>query len=112
MTTATNSSWDTKRTAETRMIEDSLKTHFDQVDAYRYNSACIRLRVIDARFEQLAREKRDAMVEIFIEKLPAETQTDIVTLFTFSPKELVQQEASFREFMFNSEFEDPSPTLL
>ena len=112
MTTATISSWEAKRTAETRMVEDSLKSHFEQVDAYRYNSACIRLRVIDARFERMSREARDALVEELIEQLPPETQTDIVTLFTFSPSEVAQKSTSFREFLFNSEFEDPSPSML
>lgn len=112
MTTATTASWEAQRTAETRMVEDSLKSHFEQVDAYRYNSACIRLRVIDSRFERMSREKRDAMVEELIEKLPPETQTDIVTLFTFSPAELAQESTSLREFMLNSEFEDPSPSML
>ena len=40
--------WETKRTDETRLVEAELvKARFEQVDAYRYNSASIRVRVID-----------------------------------------------------------------
>jgi stress-induced morphogen len=82
--------WEAKRTDETRLVEQALKgAGFDQADAYRYNSASIRVRVIDQRFEGLSREKRDDMVEPHLDKLPEETQRDIVTLFTFAPSELM-----------------------
>ena len=111
--TTTVPAWHTKRTEETRMVEEVLKQGgFDQVDAYRYNSASIRVRVVDQRFEGLSREKRDAMVEEYLDKLPPETQRDIVMLFTFAPSELVRTPTTFREFMLNSEFDDPSPTVL
>jgi stress-induced morphogen len=112
MTTTATPPWEAKRTAETRMVEESLGPHFQQVDAYRYNSASIRVRVIDDRFEGISREKRDAMVEEHIEKLPPETQRDIVSLFAFSRSELAQTPKTFREFMQNTEFESPSPTML
>ncbi len=60
----------------------------------------------------MKREQRDAMVEAELDKLPPETQRDIVTLFTFAPSELAQTPKTFREFMQNTEFEDPSPTML
>jgi stress-induced morphogen len=112
MTTATTPQWEAKRTAETRMVEDRLKPHFERVDSYRYNSASIRVRVIDSRFEGMSREKRDAMVEEQLDQLPPETQRDIVTLFTFAPSELTRTATNFREFMQNTEFEDPSPSML
>src|SRR5271163_4104666 len=112
MTTTTTLPWEAKRTDETRMVEDRLKTQFRQVDAYRFNSASIRVRVIDPRFEGMKREQRDAMVEAELDKLPPETQRDIVTLFTFAPSELVQTPKTFREYVQNTEFDDPSPTLL
>ena len=63
MTTATPA-WHAKRIEETRMVEEVLgQGGFDRVDAYRYNSASIRVRVIDRRFEGMPREKRDAMAE-------------------------------------------------
>ena len=95
------------------MVEEALReAGFERADAYRYNSASIRLRVIDSKFEGLSREKRDAMVEAVLDKLPEETQRDIVTLFTFAPSELQQTPRTFREFMLNTEFEDPSPSML
>ena len=109
--TTTTPRWEAKRTDETHMVEDQLSSHFRQVDAYRYNSASIRIRVIDPRFEEMKREQRDAMVEAELDKLPPETQRDIVTLFTFAPSELTQTPKSFREFMRNTEFDDPSPTM-
>jgi len=108
----TKQTWDTKRTPETRMIEDLLGKHFDQADSYRYNSASIRVRVIDSQFEGLSREKRDGLVEQYLGTLPIETQRDIVTLFTFSPSEVNHTPATLREFLLNTEFEDPSPSML
>ena len=44
--------WERKRTDETRQVEEVLRqAGFQQADAYRYNSASIRVRVIDPRFE-------------------------------------------------------------
>jgi hypothetical protein len=99
MTTIITPRWESKRTDETRMVEDSLKGHFERVDSYRYNSASIRVRVIDSRFENMSRENRDGMVEPVLDKLPPETQRDIVSLFTFAPSELTQTPKTFREFM-------------
>jgi hypothetical protein len=94
------------------MVEDLLRRHFQQADSYRYNSASIRVRVIDSRFEGMPREKRDAMVEQYLDQLPPETQRDIVTLFTFAPSELERMPKTFREYMLNTEFDDPSPSML
>jgi hypothetical protein len=113
MTTATRCPWEAKRSDETRMVEDTLtKAGFETVDAYRYNSASIRVRVIDKRFEGLSNEDRDAMVEPHLAKLPEETQADIISLFTFSPSELEQEPRLFKGFLQNREFEDPSPSML
>lgn len=112
MTTATTPRWEAKRTPETRMVENHLRKHFAQADSYRYNSASLRVRIIDPKFEGLSREKRDAMVEPYLDQLPTETQRDIVTLFTFAPSELEQKPTTFREYMLNTEFDDPSPSML
>ena len=112
MTTATTSPWEAKRTPETRSVEDLLRQHFKQADAYRYNAASIRVRVIDPRFEGMPREKRDGLVEPYLDMLPPETQKDIVSLFTFGPSELGQPPKNFREYMRNTEFDDPSPSTL
>ncbi len=112
MTTITTPLWEAKRTSETRMVEELLRQHFKQADCYRYNSASIRVRVIDPRFEGMSREKRDAMVEQWLDKLPPETQRDIVTLFTFAPSEIERTPTTFREYMLNTEFDNPSPSML
>ncbi len=107
------SAWESKRTDETRLVEEVLrKAGFTTVDAYRYNSASIRVRVIDARFEGVSHEDRDAMVEPHLEQLPERTQADIMNLFTFAPTELQQTPKTFREFLLNVEFEEPSPSML
>ena len=104
--------WESKRTPETRMVEAHLASHFARPDSYRQNSASIRVRVIDPRFEGLSLEKRDAMVEPLLDELPPETQRDIVTLFTFAPSELAHGSPSFRESLLNLEFEDPGRSQL
>ena len=113
MTNTSAPAWETKRTDETRQIENLLReAGFEQVDAYRYNSASIRVRVIDRRFEGLSVEKRDSMIEPYLEQLPERTQADIMSLFTFAPTDLKPKTDSFRTFVMNSEFEDPSPSML
>jgi hypothetical protein len=113
MTNTSATAWESKRTAETRDVEEVLlKAGFAAVDAYRYNSASIRVRVIDPRFERLRHEQRDAMVEPYLEQLPERTQADIMNLFTFAPSELQQTPKTFREFLLNAEFEAPSPSIL
>ena len=88
------------------MVERVLRdAGFERVDAYRYNAASIRLRVIDQRFEGKAVEKRDAMVERHLKKLPDRTQGDIISLFTFAPSELQQTPKPLREALLNLEFE-------
>ncbi|HEX7448385.1 MAG TPA: hypothetical protein VF306_12610 [Pirellulales bacterium] len=113
MTNMTAPPWETKRTDETRRVEDTLRNAgFEMVDAYRYNSASIRVRVIDSRFEHLSPEKRDAMIEPHLDQLPESTQADIISLFSFAPSELQQAPKTFRQFLLNAEFEDPSPSML
>ncbi len=51
------------RTRETREIDRFLQQYFQHSLAYRFNSASIRIRVIDPRFEGRSREERDGMVE-------------------------------------------------
>jgi len=113
MTTTLAAKWEAKRTDETRQIEDVLReAGFAQVDSYRYNSASIRLRVVDPRFEKLSPEKRDALVEPHLEQLPERTQADIMSLFTFAPSEVLQSAGSSRACILNVEFDDPSPSML
>ena len=85
---------------------------FQQVDAYRYNSASIRVRVIDARFAGRSRADRDALVEPHIERLPESTQADIINLFMFAPSEVEGDSKSLKQWLLNTEFDDPSPSML
>jgi hypothetical protein len=113
MTDVSTSRWETKRTEETRHVEDVLRrAGFHRADAYRYNSASIRVRVIDPQFEGLSREERDAMVEPHLGQLPERTQADIINLFTFAPSEIQDPAKMLKEFLLNVEFEDPSPSML
>jgi len=52
------------------------------------------------------------MVEPHLEQLPERTQADIMNLFTFAPSELQQTPETFREFLLNAEFDNPSPSML
>ncbi len=113
MTQKTARAWEAKRTEETRMVERVLRqAGFKKADAYRYNSASIRVRVIDQQFEGMPTEKRDAMVEPYLRELPERTQADIMNLFTFAPSELQHTPKTLKEFLKNTEFEDPSPSIL
>lgn len=113
MTDTIAPAWEAKRTDDSRQVEEILrKAGFEQVDAYRYNSASIRVRVIDSRFKGLSAEQRDAMVEPFLSNLPERIQADIVRVLTFAPAEIEEGSKHLRELLFNREFEDPSPSML
>jgi hypothetical protein len=113
MTNILTPPWESQRTDETRHVENVLKEcGFPQADAYRYNSASIRVRVIDPRFEGLSHADRDAMVEPCLDTLPERTQADIITLFTFAPSELEQSTGAIRELFLNTEFERETRSLL
>lgn len=109
MTQATKARWEQMRTEETRQVEDRLRTKFPKVDVYRYNSASIRVRIIDPRFEGKSVEQRDKMVEPLLKQLPPDTERDIINLLTLYPGEPGK---SLKAQFANSEFEDPSPSLL
>lgn len=107
------SCWEDMRTDETRRVESVLRdAGFEQADAYRYNLASIRVRVIDGRFAGLSPEARDNLVEPHLATLPESTQADIVSLFTFAPDELVDPQKTPKQYLLNAEFIDPSPSML
>ena len=95
---ATMPRWETMRTEETR-----------RVNAYCYNSASIRVRVIDDRFEGLSNEARDDLAAPLIDRLPTETQADILVLLAISPDEIGGHN---RYSFINFDFDDPSPSTL
>lgn len=111
MSQSVQANWESKRTDESREVEKALlQAGFERVDAYRYNSASIRVRVIDSRFQGKSAEERDNLIEPHLAKLPETIQSDIVNLLTLTPEET--QSMKFREFLLNSEFEDPRPSML
>lgn len=113
MTEAIVSRWEAKRTNESREIENVLKQGgFQQADAYRYNSASIRVRVIDPKFKGVDIDDRDRLVEPYLAKLPEEIQGDIITLLLLTPEELSDPDVGYRFLLINREFEDPSPSML
>jgi stress-induced morphogen len=98
------------RDADSLEVERVLREEFPETDAYRYNSASIRVRVVDPRFEGKSDEERDSMVERYLDRLPENLQADIMNLLTFAPGEA--EEGSLRDRLMNLEFEDPSPSTL
>jgi hypothetical protein len=60
----------------------------------------------------MSTERRDAMIEPYLDTLPERTQGDIISLLTFAPSELQQTPKTLRQFLMNTEFEDPSPSML
>ncbi len=105
----TISEWEGLRTDESRKLEAALREHFQSADAYRYNSAALRVRVVDPRFKGLSREQRDDLVEPVLSSLDESTQGDIMNLVLLYPGE---ERDSFRAQIFNAEFEHPSESML
>jgi hypothetical protein len=101
--------WENKRTQETREIESLLGQQFDRVEDYRFNSASIRVRIIDQRFEGKSMAEREEMVLPLIRKLPAKTRDDILLLLKLAPSEL---QGDNRHLLVNLEFEQPLPSRL
>jgi stress-induced morphogen len=101
--------WEAKRTGESRKVEKVLRKEFPNTDAYRYNNASIRVRIVDPRFEGKSIEERDAMVEPLLDQLPESIQADIMNLLTLYPEETAK---SVKALAANVEFEEPSESTL
>lgn len=93
-----------QRGRQSRQVERVLRKNFAQVDAYRYNLASIRGRVVDPRFEGKNRLERENLVLPAVATLPASTQNDIVFLLLLAPGERDRSP-------MNVDFEDPSRDL-
>ncbi len=91
------------KTPESASIEQALGRAFEDVSSYRYNSASIRVRVIDERFRGKSPSEREALVAPLLEALPESIQDDITILLLLAPGELDRSLA-------NLEFEEPSPS--
>jgi len=98
-------------TPKAQQVEDVLIPEFPGSEAYEYNSASIRVRVIDPRFVGKSIEERDAMVAPLLDRLPDDLQAQIMLLLTLTPEEAAPG-VFHRRSLINLEFEDPSPSLL
>ena len=75
-----------------------------KIDAYRYNSACIQIRIIDEAFAgQRRKERLERIWKILHEHLPEKVLTNIGLLLLLAPEETADSPT-------NREFEDPTPT--
>lgn len=102
--------WESQKDEDSRRIEMLLRgAGFERVDAYRFNSASIRVRVIDPRFEGPSVPERQDMVFPVIERLPKRIRGDILLLLTMAPSELGGRN---RHLLVNREFEHPLPSGL
>jgi len=75
------------------------------IEAYRYNPASIRIRIIDPDFKRINRLDREELVDPILEKLPEDIRSEITLLLLLTPEE--QQES-----MGSMEFDNPTPSLL
>lgn len=94
-----------KKTREIQRLEEALRARFPRSEAYRYNSASIRIRIIDERFRGISKADREEMVFPILETLPDKIQDDIMVLLLITEDELDRS-------LMNLEFENPTPSPL
>ena len=71
----------------TTIVELFQSAGYTDVQAYRYNSAVIRLRIRDSRFKGVSRSARIELLEPLIEQLPEEIQEDLIFVLPIAPGE-------------------------
>jgi stress-induced morphogen len=101
--------WETMRTEDSRKVEEELRNYFPKSDAYRYNSASIRVRIIDDAFRGKTDIERERMVDPILERLPEDLESDITLLLTLTDDET---KTFNRHYLTNLEFENPRPSGL
>ena len=89
-----------RKLLEDRYLPDHPKA---KMDVYRYNSASVRIRVIDPSFAGLDWIERDTLLWEMLEDLSEDTLSQITLLLCLAPNEIGKS-------MMNMEFEDPTPT--
>jgi stress-induced morphogen len=101
-----------KKGKEPAIIEKLLKEEFSDYpsahppEAYRYNIASIRIRVVSPRFEGKNESERYKMVAPLLKKnLSEDTWQDITILLLLTPDEV-------EDSLLNREFESPTPSRL
>jgi stress-induced morphogen len=76
-----------------------------RIAVYRYNSASVRIRIVDPDFIRKSIVEREQMVWPVLHTLPQEVQNDISLLLLLTPSEC-------KESLLSLEFDDPSPSRL
>jgi hypothetical protein len=110
MSTIGRQPWIAMRDKDSIRIEKALKPFFPLVEAYRYSSVSIRVRVVDERFSGLSIAARDDLVAKHLTTLPKKLQADIMMLLAATPNEL--NDRGWIRYLTNLEFENPSPSIL
>jgi hypothetical protein len=91
---------------QSHLEEEYLPDHPDaEVEVKRYNSASIRVRIIDPAFAGQNLTARDTEIWKLLEALPDDIRAEINLLLLLTPPET---ETS----LMNREFENPTPTRL
>jgi hypothetical protein len=94
------------RAIRERLVAGYASQHPDaKVDVKRYNSASVRVRVIDPDFAGTSRTDRDTQIWAVLDSLPDDTLAEISLLLLLTPQET-------RKSMMNVEFENPTPSRL
>ena len=90
-----------------RMVCRTLANRFGEqsVQAYRFNSASIRVRIISEEFANKGRTARERIVNPALRKLPEEIRRDIIMLLLLTPQE--HQSSAERMDLLDLEFDDP-----
>ena len=97
--------------ASTRRVEQALSEHYlpnhpqARIGAYRYNSASIRVRIIDPDFEGKSIVTREAEVLPIVRDLPDRLQDQITMLLLITPEESERS-------LLSAEFDDPKRSRL
>jgi hypothetical protein len=77
----------------------------DRITVFRYNSASLRVRIIDERFAGLSLDEREDLVWPLLQSLPNRVRDDIKILLLLAPDETTGS-------LMNLEFEKPSRSRL
>ncbi len=99
------------RNTSTKLVENALKKEYiaahphASVTAYQYNSASIRVRVLDRDFDGLSIEERETEILPIIQKLPEHVQEQVTMLLLLTPRES-------KRSLLSDEFDDPRPSRL
>ncbi len=74
-----------------------------KIEAYRYNSASIRIRIIDPDFKGLSLIERESLIDSILDTLPEDIRAEITLLLLLTPAERKRSLGSMT-------FDDPTPS--